>query len=308
MRAEHKGSRAIHLRRSTVDRSPSPPTRRVLDVLTLLADAREALPVAAVADRLGLARATVTAILAELDEAGWAQRDAGRRYRLGPAPAALFGGPPPDGPPDAAIADALATLVARTGAGATLSRVDSSGLTVLAVRHGPDRAIAGVPLGHRIPVHYPAGAAVLPWRPGAELRRWLAGAPDAERTNAAALPALVRERGVAVFGPRPEDANTVELLADLLTALGPEMLEPHLRTRTLRRLSELTARPYTAADLDSPDPLPVSYLAAPVFDQGVATHEVQSGPLRSAATRAERDEYVAATIAAAQQISAAFAS
>ncbi|MFC8044798.1 helix-turn-helix domain-containing protein [Nocardia sp. NPDC057353] len=281
-----------------MDRSPSPPTRRVLEVLTLLADTPEALPVAAVADRLGLARATVTAILAELDAAGWAQRDAERRYRLGPAPAALLGAAP-----DTGVAEALAALVARTGAGATLSRVDSDGITVLAVRHGPDRDIAGVPLGHRIPIRFPVGAAVLPWRPRAELRRWLATAADTER--AAALPELVRERGVAVFGPRPEDANTVELLADLLTALGPEMLEPRLRTRTLRGLSELTGRPYTAADLDSAEPLPVSYLAAPVFDGEIATHEVQLGPLRSAVTRGERDGYVAATIAAAQRISAA---
>lgn len=284
------------------DRSPSPPTRRVLDVLTLLAAAGEPLPVGAVAERLGLARATVTAILAELDAAGWAHRDPGRRYRLGVAPVALLGGAPAG-----TVADALAALVARTGAGATLSRVDGDGLTVLAVRHAPDRAVAGLPLGHRIPIRFPAGAAVLPWRPAAELERWLETAPAAARESAGALPALVRERGAAVFGPRAGEADTVDLLTDLLAALGPESLEPRLRSRTLGRLAELTARPYTAADLDAPDPLPVSYLAAPVFDASdAATHEVQLGPLRSAVSRAERDEYLAATVAAADRIGAAF--
>lgn len=283
------------------DRFASPPTRRVIDIVSLLAISGEPVSVAGIAERLGIARATATAILAELDAAGWVVRDPARGYSTGPALAGLHGAALPHG-----VGDILGALAARTGYGATFSRIEPDRLTVLDVRHGADRVVPGIPVGHRIPLQFPAGASVMPWRSAIEQNTWLGTATDADRRIAGALSALVRDRGVAVFRPRADDAGLVDLLADLLGAVGSELWQPHLRTRALRQLAALTSRPFSRAELDSDEVLPLSYLAAPVFDaNGSAAYEVQLGPLRTATTRHERDDFIEATRAAARELTAA---
>ncbi|WP_254190786.1 helix-turn-helix domain-containing protein [Nocardia noduli] len=283
------------------DRSASPPTRRVVEIVALLAATPEPLPVATIAERLDIARATATAVLAELDSAGWVVRDPRRGYRIGTVPTGLAEPALPPG-----VGDILAALAAETGCGTTLSRISADRLTVLDIRHGPDRVVPGIPLGHRIPLQFPAGAAVMPWRDAAEQNTWLATAPDTDRRSAAALLTLVRDRGVALFRPRADDNGMVDLLADLLTAAGTELLQSHLRTRALRQLAALTSRPFTREELDSDAILPLSYLGAPVFDSSsAATYEIQLGPLRAATTRSERDAYIRATRTAAEALTAA---
>ncbi|QIS11917.1 MarR family transcriptional regulator [Nocardia arthritidis] len=285
------------------DRSPSPPTRRVVDIVSLLIAAPEPVTVAGIADRLEIARATATAILAELDSAGWVSRGDGG-YHLGPALARLHGPALPR-----AAGEVLDALAMRTGCGATLSRIEPDQLTVLDVRQGPDRIVPGIPVGHRIPLRFPAGASVMPWRPAAEQNAWLATADPETRRTATVLLNSVRRRGIAVFRPdTDDDAGTVELLADLLAAMGSELRQPHLRTRALRRLAELTSRPYTKSELDSDVSLPLSYLAAPVFDRtGVPAYEIQLGALRTETGKSERDSFIAATVDAARDLSAALA-
>ncbi|MFG1798166.1 helix-turn-helix domain-containing protein [Nocardia sp. NPDC049149] len=286
------------------DRSASPPTRRVIEIVSLLTTATEPVSVAGIAERLGIARATATAILAELDEAGWVARDRHRGYAIGPALVGLHGAALPPG-----VGDIIAALAARTGYGATFSRIEPDRLTVLDVRHGTHRIVPGIPVGHRIPLQFPAGASVMPWRTATEQNTWLRTAAGADQRTAGALLTLVRANGVAVFRPRADDAGMVDLLADLLSAVGTELLQPHLRSRVLRQLAELTSRPYTKSELDSTDALPLSYLAAPVFDvTGTAAYEVQLGPLQSATTKPERDEYISATLDAARQLSATLSS
>ncbi|WP_040777879.1 helix-turn-helix domain-containing protein [Nocardia pneumoniae] len=283
------------------DRSASPPTRRVIDIVSLLATSGEPISVAGIAERLGIARATATAILVELDEAGWVVRDPARGYGIGPALAGLHGAALPHG-----VGDILGALAARTGYGATFSRIEPDRLTVLDVRHGSDRVVPGIPVGHRIPLQFPAGASVMPWRSASEQNTWLGTATETDRRIAGALLALVRERGVAVFRPRADDAGMVDLLADLLGAVGSELLRPHLRTRALRQLATLTSRPFSRAELDSDEVLPLSYLAAPAFDaNGNAAYEVQLGPLRTATTRRERNDFIEATRATARELTAA---
>ncbi|MFI9508291.1 helix-turn-helix domain-containing protein [Nocardia sp. NPDC052566] len=283
------------------ERSPSPPTRRVIDIVSLLAATPEPISVAAIADRLDIARATATAILAELDAAGWVLRDPNRGYGLGHALAGLRGPVLPS-----SVGDILETLTERTGCGATLSRIEPDRLTVLDVRHGTDRVVPGIPVGHRIPLQFPAGASVMPWRSAAEQNTWLNTAPESDRRTAGSLLSLVRDRGIAVFRPRADDAGTVELLADLLSAMGTELPQPQLRTRALRQLATLTARPFTKAELDSDAALPLAYLAAPVFaPTGTAAYEVQLGPLRTSTTKPERAEYITATLAAARALTTA---
>ncbi|NEW26567.1 helix-turn-helix domain-containing protein [Nocardia cyriacigeorgica] len=282
--------------------SGSPPTRRVIAVVELLIESERAMNASEIAAALSLARATVTAVLAELAAAGWVRRDGDLRYRPGPALARLSPGPPAD---IGAAHTELAALAAAAGCGATLSRIDSDRLTVVAKQYSGERVVPGLTVGQSLPLSYPAGAAVMPWRAEAERRAWLASVSGPARRAAPALLRFVADNGYAVFRPDADDAGLVDVLADLLGAVGAEVLQPQLRSRVLRQLSRLTARPYTAADIDSAEALPVSYLSAPVFDGAAAPYEVQIGPLLPAVGPAERARYIAAIRAGAQAMSAA---
>lgn len=279
------------------DRSPSPPTRRVVEVVEMLAGADRPMGVGEIAAALGIARATATALLRELADASWVTRDADRRYAVGPALAGIGGRLALPG----SVADRLDALATLVGCGVTLSRIGVGALTVVAKAHGGDRDIPGVPVGQRVPLAYPAGAAVMPWRDDVERAGWVAGADD--REAAEQLLALAEQRRHVVFRPTSEDAGLVDVLADLLDVVGGDLLRPRLRTKVLMQLSALTARAYTAAELDDDASLPVSYLAAPIVVGGRAVHELQMGPLRSAVTREERNGYIDALTSAAADLS-----
>lgn len=280
--------------------APSPPTRRVIAVMGLLAGADRPLTTTQIATALDISRATATAVLHELELAEWVRRDHDLAYATGPGFARLAR--TDDRLPQAAAV--LAELAKRTGCGVTMSDIGSDALVVVAKQHGGARVIPGIPLGIRIPLAFPAGAAVMPWRSKQEQQTWLTTSEHGGRAGAAVLK-CVRSYGVSVFRPRSDDAGLVDVLADVLDVVGGELHNAGLRRRVLAQLADLTSRPYTAAELESADALPVSYLGAPVFTApGVARYEIQLGPLRSAVPKPERDAYIAALKDAAATLSA----
>lgn len=262
----------------------------------MLASADRPMGVGEIAAALGIARATATAVVRELADASWLTRDADRRYAVGPALAGIGGRLPVGG----SVAERLEVLARQVGCGVTLSRIDVGALRVVAKAHGGDRDIPGVPVGQRVPLAYPAGAAVMPWREGAERDGWVAGADDGDAAER--LLGLVQHRRYVMFRPTSGDAGLVDVLADLLDVVGGDLLRPRLRTKVLTQLSALTARAYTAAELYDDGSLPVSYLAAPIVVDGKAIHELQMGPLRSAVTRDERNAYIGALTSAAADL------
>ncbi|GAA4642287.1 MarR family transcriptional regulator [Gordonia humi] len=280
----------------------SPPTRRVVDTLEYLAHAEAPRTIAQIADAIGAARPTMSAILAELDDAGWVVRDAGRAYSLGPGAAGLSHHPG-GGPTMTADVIAVAEdLVAATSCGVTISRLTSDRMTVVAKVHSRTRPVPGLGLGQSLAVGYPAGAACMAWRSPAEQAAWrgVDGRGDRRRR----LLDGVRRLGYAVYRPASSDASLVESLADLLGAVGPMLIDPAVRRSAVRQLAELSSRAYLPADLAVDDALPISYLAAPVFARGAADFELQLGVLRSAVDPAERRELTTATTEAAARISA----
>ncbi|MEU4434992.1 helix-turn-helix domain-containing protein [Nocardia rhamnosiphila] len=279
----------------------SPPTRRVVAVVELLAESERALTVSEIADRLELARATVTAVLTELCEAHWVVRDASLAYRRGPALSRLS----PAEPVGAAVAVGaeLAALAEAAGCGATLSRISDDRLTIVAKQYAGARIVPGLSVGQSVPVVYPAGAAVMPWRTPAERRRWLATTHG--RPGAAELLDFVTAHGFAMFRPETDDAGLVDLLTELLGALGADLLQPKLRVEALRQLGRLASRAYTEADIRTRHPLPLSYVSAPVFHGDAAPYEVQLGPLRAEAGPADRARYIDIVRAGARTISVA---
>ncbi|MBI3215838.1 MAG: helix-turn-helix domain-containing protein [Mycobacterium sp.] len=283
------------------DTASSPPTRRVVGIVELLREAGKPLTTTDIAKALDIARATTSAIMAELESAGWAQRDGGLAYSIGPALGALRGAAEPytGGVATGAV---LSELARSTGCGVTMSLIGPDHLVVVDKRHGSDRIIPGFPTGQRIPLIFPVGAAVMPWRDAADQERWLSTARQ-PRADGAELLRRVRTSGFAIFRPNDSDAGLVEVLADLLGAVGAEILDPRVRARALRQLNSLTSRVYTPTEVRSTKTLPISYLAAPVFDDaGYARFEVQLGALRAEVSKTERDDYIAALRSAAQRI------
>ncbi|MGI5217366.1 helix-turn-helix domain-containing protein [Nocardia sp. CA-290969] len=282
--------------------SGSPPTRRVVAVVELLRESPRARTVSEIADALSLARATVTAVLAELSVAQWVVRDASRAYRLGPALTRLTTAETPG--TDAAVGAELAALAEAAGCGATLSRIAGDRLTLVAKQYANAPVVPGLSVGQSIPLAYPAGAAVMPWRPAAERDRWLGSARN--QAGARELLDFVTAYGFAMFRPEDDDAGLVDVLTELLGALGAELLQPALRAKLLRQLARLTARAYTAADLEAPHALPVSYISAPVYRGAETPYEVQLGPLRAEVGPADRARYARLIRAGARAVSAAF--
>lgn len=270
-------------------RTPSPPTARVIAVMELLIRSGEAFTASRVASTLGLSRATTSAILGELTGAGWARRVA-NGYLVGPG----FPGRAADGVPvPAAVQDELRELTDRARCGATLSRADAGTLTVVARQQGGEQAVPAIAIGQQLPLAFPGGASVLPWREVSERRAWLSAVRSRDRPVATGLLGLVEERGVALFRPSVDDTDLVDVLTHLLQAAGPDLLNPRLREQAVRQLERLSAHPYTAEEIDGDEPRPLSYLAAPVRDAtGTATHELQLGPLRADVGRTERRQYI----------------
>ncbi|QRY64197.1 MarR family transcriptional regulator [Gordonia sp. PDNC005] len=282
----------------------SPPTRRVIETLQLLSETDEPRTIAQIADTLGISRPTMSAILAELDSAGWAVRDASRGYRIGAAIAGLShsgSGESSIVTPD--IIAVMEELAAETGCGTTLSRFTADRMTVVGKVHSQTRPVPGLGLGQSLTVGYPAGAAVMAMRGEDEQVAW-AGAHGADPDRRHSVLDVVLTLGHAAYRPASSDASLVESLADLLGAVGPMLIDPAVRRSATRQLSELSSRAYRLGDLDTSSPLPLSYLAAPVVRRGSTDYELQLGVLRSAVSADERTDLGRALVEAASRVTA----
>lgn len=282
----------------------SPPTWRVIAVIELLAGLDQGLTVAEMAKRLSVPRATIAAIARELAAAKWLDRDAHLRYRLG---ASAFGLAHQIGHESVsgAYESVVAQLAHDTGCGVTLSRIADGRLTV-ALKKYPEkgRPIPGFALGQQIPLRYPAGAAVMPWRDRDEQRRWLATSSMGVKQGRQLIRA-VADSGFAMFGPSDGNGHLVDVLVELLSASGSMNLDRSVRDSALRQIARLTSRPYTSAEILSPDPMPVSYVSAPIVRDGLVDHELQIGVLANAVDADRRQRVVELLGAAVHELSEA---
>ncbi|QCH26175.1 MarR family transcriptional regulator [Mycobacteroides salmoniphilum] len=276
----------------------SPPTVRVVRIVEMLAAATQSKSLSDIAATTGISRATATAVVNELVAAGWLVRDDELRYRVGLAlPRAVEATMPQE------IQDALARIAAAAHAGATVSRISPKTLTIVAKAQAGRRAVAGFAVGQSIPLAFPAGSAVMPWRSSEERAQWLGTARGLSARSGQRLVQQVSDCGYVVYRPDHDDTGMVDLLSDLLGSVGSEVMEAALRERLLRQLSRLTSRPYSRDELTSDEVLPISYLAAPIFAGADAAYELQLGPLLPSATRTEREVLITTLTQGARELS-----
>ncbi len=281
----------------------SPPTDRVVAVVGLLAAQSQPSSVASIASRLELNRATVTSILLALEQAGWAVRRADRNYTLGPGLIGVADTVRRLWPLSTESSYVIEQLAERAGCGAGLALVGAAELSFLTLVRGRGRIPAGVGVGVRLPLIAPVGATVIAHRDAQTQRAWLESAHGVGRDVLDDVLAQVRRNGVVVFGLGGPGLEALDVLAEVVDLLDEHPRRTALRQRVFELLTGVNGNPYTATQLAEPEPLSVSYLAAPVFDNGEATYELQLGPLRSEVSAADRDRYIHEIRATAQQLS-----
>lgn len=287
-------------------RSPSPPTERVIAVVELLADRASGISAAQIADELGLSRSTALAILTTLTGHGWISRAPDLRYRPGARLATLVTRARGTLPVPANTRQSLRELAGAVGCGAALSLVGTTELTFVSVLAGEGRVPAGITPDTVLPLRAPAGAAVVAFRAEAEQQQWLATAPAGQHERLGETLALIRSTGVGAWGIDAADPAALDVLADVVEHLGGSPAPHRLRQRVFGLLAGISGKPYTASDLATDAALPLSYLAAPVFDTaGVARWELQIGPLQAAVDRPRREHYLSCLRRTAQKLSTA---
>ncbi|KRQ19137.1 IclR family transcriptional regulator [Mycobacteroides chelonae] len=264
----------------------------------MLATATQPKSLSEIAASTGIPRATATAVVNELESAGWLTRDGELRYRVGPAmPRAVEATMPRE------VQDVLGRIAGAAQAGATISRISPKTLTIVAKAQAGHRAVTGFAVGQTIPLAFPAGSAVMPWRSSEERAQWLDTARGLSARSGQRLLRQVSDCGYVIYRPDHDDTGMVDLLSDLLGSVGSEVMEAALRERLLRQLSRLTSRLYSRDELVSDDVLPISYLAAPIFVGADASYELQLGPLLPSATRAEREVLITTLTRGARELS-----
>ncbi|MUL63643.1 hypothetical protein BOO86_04140 [Mycobacterium sp. CBMA 234] len=285
-------------------RAGSPPTERVVSIVELLAGQSEPSSVASIASRLDLNRATVTSILLALERAGWVVRLADRNYTLGPGMLGVAEAVRNALPMPASYAEVLRDLAHTTKCGVSLALVGTTEMTFVSVIRGLGQIPAGVGVGVRLPLNAPAGASVIAGRDSATQQQWLATAPEELRPTFSKMLDQLGSNSVATFGFGDSNPEVLGVLGDVAELLSEHPRRGALRQRVFETLMSLGGMPYTAEQLDTSKPLPVSYLSCAVRNaDGYAAYEIQLGPLNPSVSAADRARYVDELRAAAAKLS-----
>lgn len=176
-----------------------------LRILEVLSEADGPVRVTSVAERLGVAPSTAHRLLASLVAAGFARREADRRYRIGPAVARLAARSSAPLLLGDAARPVLRWLAESSGEAVHLAALDGHAIVTIDHVGGSGPAESGHAVGSPVPAHATAvGLALLAYHPetvevvvAAGLRRWTADTI----TDPAALRrrlAETRRRGYAV--------------------------------------------------------------------------------------------------------------
>jgi DNA-binding IclR family transcriptional regulator len=279
------------------ERSPSPPTERVLAILGLLASqpGRE-LTLSELAGELDLSIATCHAITGVLVARGYLLRDpAGKTFTLGPALIAA-GRAAELAMPEARRARAqVPALATELGVEVVASTVADGWITVVEWA-GPPGESASSHVGQRVPFTPPFGAVHAAWAAPTVVDGWVSRAPSATRADLGHLLDTIRERG---FDVHRDDAVSTRLR----TVLG-EVEADSLSAAARSALDVLFAELAGAA------PLPVRFerrtrygvntVSAAVRDRNGLPVLTLSAQFHRALTGAQVDAAGAALLAAAR--------
>jgi DNA-binding IclR family transcriptional regulator len=245
---------------------PALAASRAIDILNFMA-ARptQAFSLSELVEHLAVNFASCHAILTVLTKDGFLERHPKHRtYSLGPALVAIG---------HAALESHPAIDIARDEARDLAQQLDLE--VLLTARTGGDLIAlaragryvapnAALRVGQRVPMIPPLGAPFMAWTPEAQLRQWLADAPEGASDPAPyqRLLSLVRDRGYAITLQNPVRSQLGEVVANL----SDSPHETGLRNRMTSLIGELGLDVYHLAAIDPAQSYEVGMLSAPIFN------------------------------------------
>lgn len=201
----------------------SPPTGRVMDVLTALAAAPDGRTSAELARTCRISTSTCALVLAELERGGWVARRDDRRYGLGSGLFAVVHGLRRQFPLLDRGRAALSYLHESLGGGCSMSKIGTRQLTTVdAVGHGTDGEHA---VGQRFPIGPPFGLVAMAWRDDASVQEWLRRVTPrlgrAEIEQHQRVLADIRARGYGAWRFDDTHRSLHHRLTDVLASIKP---------------------------------------------------------------------------------------
>jgi DNA-binding IclR family transcriptional regulator len=251
------------IRHTPVD--PSPPTRRVVNVIHLLSSrVGESFTATEIARATGSSRSTCLAILRTLVDSGWVQADRHSRYAIGPALIAV-GESARSGLRllDEARVE-MEPLADRLGL-ETMAAVPTGEQLVVAVALGGDEIHRIGRVGQALPMAPPFGMVAVAFSDDEVVEAWLdrAATPltDDERDHYRAAVAAVRARGFSAT----LDIETRRRLGEALHELAEDPTSSAARARRDALVAAIAHDRYVISELPGAPILPISQISAPVF-------------------------------------------
>jgi DNA-binding IclR family transcriptional regulator len=264
----------------------SPPTRRVVDIIELLAERRGSTTrLSDIVHALGLNQATAYVILKELDEMGWVTRNpADKTFSVGAALVRLAGRI--DQAPSIAHAARAAASGAATDTGyaASVSERVGDSLVITAFIAGSDDQWS-LSAGDRVPFAAPFGPAYAAWEPADERRVWI----QRSGVNSPAFEARLEEHleetrhhGFSVERMSPDMVSAIPVMTRLQMDAQSDSVRDHLNEVLL----EITGAPRASGKLGSRQRQYVGAITAPIFNQlGRVTHNICVHPFTALSVR-----------------------
>jgi DNA-binding IclR family transcriptional regulator len=265
----------------------SPPTRRVVAVVELLASRLDArLALAEICRDLGISRSTGHAILHTLCACGWATRDPlSGRYSLGPATGRIWRQATPL---HRILREPLQQCAVAIHMPMCMSEVrDGSIVVVDAAAVGP--AQPPVPAGVRLPFIAPFGREFVAWAQRADRTAWVdAAGPvnDVFRARISKVLKEIRNRGYGI----ERLSDPLLRVYTALQALDDGALPDPISTRLAAALADLTVVDVLPGEFSEAESCALATISAPVFDiAGRVVMSVSAQPYRRLTAREVRD-------------------
>lgn len=266
---------------------PSPPTRRVIAVMELLAgQPQTSLALADICRELGISRSTGHAILHTLCANDWTLRDPlSGKYSLGPAVPALS---PPAAPLPRMLREPMQRLCKSIDMPVCISEVRAQSIVVVesVAASGTQPPVAA---GLRMPFLAPFGREFVAWAPEAARKEWVSRAGAVNDVFRARIPKVLKEIRNRGYGlERLSDPLLRVYIA--MQALDDGNAHDPVSTRLAGAVADLTVVDFLPGELTGTALSPLATVSAPIFDAaGDVVMSVSAQPYRRLSAREVRD-------------------
>lgn len=242
---------------------PSPPTRRVVAVVELLADRADShLTLAEICRELDISRSTGHAILTTLCSCDWVLRDPlSGKYTLG---AGLPTTTPPAAPLSRMLREPLRQLCSAIGMAACISELRDGRLAVIESA-APGTSRPPVQAGVGLPFVAPFGREFVAWAPTAVCDEWMAAAGPVNDVYRARMPKVLKEVQRRGYGIERLSDPLLKVFAALLALEDAAAPDP-VAARLAGAVADLTIIDFLPGELNKIAQHPLATISAPIFD------------------------------------------